>query len=339
MESVVHSEHLLGATNRRRHERHSRPGGEPRCAWEGMFWIEDVVSPSLGEDANGPPGSEMLKRLSHRPERNTPPGHGDHLPGIEEERHGAIRPPEIGEPYEPDGPAVHRPEKQRIEERVVIRGEDERRIGKVFLPLDPKPPRQPRHESDDRRRDRPDDLAPCPHGLPTLGGDGGPPDDDTATTTIAGSASQTTQPAGSAPSTAAPGPAGDINTATVTIDGQRYEFAAEGVATRCNPDFFGTFWVIARTADGSGTLEMLLVPEGNQTAGETSRVKVVVEDIAGRDWRADEDGGEGTPEGLSRVESFSIDGGKATGTALFVDVEMGDGATAEGTFEATCPEG
>jgi hypothetical protein len=177
----------------------------------------------------------------------------------------------------------------------------------------------------------------CTLVVAACGGDGGTPD-DTATTTTAGSTSQTTQPTSGTPSTDAPGPAGDVNTAAVTIDGQRYEFAAEGVATRCNPDFFGTFWVIARTADGAGTLEMLLVPEGNQTAGETSKVKVMIEELAGRDWRADEDGGEGTPEGVSRVESFSIDGGKATGTALFVDVEMGDGATAEGTFEATCPE-
>lgn len=141
------------------------------------------------------------------------------------------------------------------------------------------------------------------------------------------------------PAEDADGASVDANTAVVTVGDETYEFDVEAhVAGRCDPDFFGAFWVLAVTADGSnGNLEMFIVPEGNTNHDETSKIKVGVEDIDGRDWRADEDGGEGTPEGQSRVDSFTIDGDTVSGSATFVDVYAGDGATAQGEFTATCP--
>jgi hypothetical protein len=127
--------------------------------------------------------------------------------------------------------------------------------------------------------------------------------------------------------------------AVVTIDGQTYEFDPEAsMVGRCDADFFGAFWVIAGLADGSsGGLEMLLVADGDPNHDETSRVTVDLEALTGRDWRADEDGGQGAAAGESRVESFTVDGTTATGTATFVDVYAGDGATTQGEFEVTCP--
>jgi hypothetical protein len=124
----------------------------------------------------------------------------------------------------------------------------------------------------------------------------------------------------------------------ITVGDSRYEFDVEiaGPIGRCEPDFFGAFWVITGSADGTSGLEMFIVPDGNSNHDETSRVAVNLNDSEGRDWRADADGGAGTPEGESQVDSFAIDGTTLSGTASFIDVCAGDGATAQGTFEATC---
>ena len=146
-----------------------------------------------------------------------------------------------------------------------------------------------------------------------------------------------------ATTTAAPsesvGSSGAANQVAVTIDGELYEFDVElSIVGRCDPDFFGAFWVIANAADGSGgSVEMFIVPEGNTNHDETSRVGVNLKDLEGRDWHADEDGGGGVAAGESRVESATIEGNTVSGTASLVDIYAGDGATARGTFEATCP--
>lgn len=125
----------------------------------------------------------------------------------------------------------------------------------------------------------------------------------------------------------------------MTIGDSRYDYDVEmSVVGRCEVDFFGAFWVIASPADGSnGGLEMFIVPNGNPNHDETSRVSVNLKDAESRDWHADEDGGQGAAAGESRVESFTIDGTSVSGTASFVDIYTGDGATAQGTFEASCP--
>lgn len=157
-----------------------------------------------------------------------------------------------------------------------------------------------------------------------------PAGDDTTTTTTAPAETMPPDDGGDPPS-------GDVNKATITVGDATYVFDVDAsVVGRCDPDFFGAFWVIASTADGAGNLEMFIVPEGNTNHEETSKIKVGVENIDERDWRADADGGEGTPEGVSSVDSFEIDGNTVTGTASFVDIYIGDDATAQGTFTATC---
>ncbi len=131
----------------------------------------------------------------------------------------------------------------------------------------------------------------------------------------------------------------EANKAVVTVGDSSYEFDVEmSVVGRCEPDFFGAFWMIAGSSDGSNSgLEMFIVPDGNTNHDETSRVSVNLQEAEGRDWRADEDGGGGVEAGVSRVESFSIDGNAVSGTVSFIDTYGGDGATAEGTFQAACP--
>lgn len=175
----------------------------------------------------------------------------------------------------------------------------------------------------------PDPTTPAETTTAAPGGD--------ATTTAAPA---TTEAPGDT-TTAPPAPPSDDvgeGIATVTVGDTTYEYeVAASIVGRCDPDFFGAFWVIASTADGSGSLEMFIIPEGNTNHDETSKVKVNAKDSDERDWRADADGGEGTPEGESSVDSFEIDGNTVTGTASFVDIYLGDSATAEGTFTATCP--
>jgi hypothetical protein len=186
--------------------------------------------------------------------------------------------------------------------------------------------------------------------LAACGGGEDDPGDGTPATTAASQPSTTAAPTTAAAGTEAPaattaapadpgGGGGDANQVVVTIDGVPYEFDVEmSIVGRCDPDFFGAFWVIAGAADGSSSsLEMFLVPEGNSNHDETSRLSVNLKDAEGRDWNADEDGGQGVTAGTSQIDSFSIDGNSVTGTASFVDIYAGDDATAQGTFTATCP--
>lgn len=167
---------------------------------------------------------------------------------------------------------------------------------------------------------------------------------DAPTTTAAGSGGSTTAAPAESSTTTSMAPeggaaSGDVNKATVTIDGQEYLFDVDmSVVGRCEADFFGAFWVIAGAADGSSaSLEMFIVPEGDTTHNETPRISVNLKDGEGRDWNADADGGQGVTAGTSQIDTFTIDGNSVTGTASFVDIYAGDGATAQGTFSATCP--
>lgn len=174
---------------------------------------------------------------------------------------------------------------------------------------------------------------------PTTTAAGGSETTTTALDTTEAPAATTAPPETEPPSDDGETPSGDANKATVTVGDTTYEFDVEAsIVGRCDPDFFGAFWVIAAATDGTnGSLEMFIIPEGNTNHDETSKIKVNAKDSDERDWRADADGGEGTPEGESSVDSFEIDGNTVTGTASFVDIYAGDGATAQGTFTATCP--
>lgn len=187
-------------------------------------------------------------------------------------------------------------------------------------------------------------------------GGGESSEDDGATTTT----SPTSTTTGDAPATTttttedgddpAP-PAGDVNVATVSIDGTEYVFDVTPDAIyRCDPNFFGAFWAIGVSADGSGgSLELLLPPEGDENFDDPPAVKVT-DDANDLEWRADPefwatyDQLAGLPIG---VDSWEVDGSSVTGTATFLESNAGYafiGGTGEeptpvpGTFSVTCAD-
>jgi hypothetical protein len=171
-------------------------------------------------------------------------------------------------------------------------------------------------------------------------------DDATPTT---GGLGATPTTADGTPGTDAPPSGGGTNLAVIQIGDNRYEVdVTPGAIQRCNPDFFGAFWVIGFTSeDMSATLEMLLSPENREELGmEEPRIRVMDPETE-IDWRADPDYFADTElsAGMSQVDSFTVDGNRVTGTATFID---GDAANAalfgngempepvQGTFEVVC---
>lgn len=137
---------------------------------------------------------------------------------------------------------------------------------------------------------------------------------------------------------------------TVTIGDETWEFEAfESIPiAACDADFFGGFFAVL--TDGEDMMQplngmTLTLPGGDFTDPPELSVNIAVGGEA--DWIADEtiyERNADLPEGIG-VTSFSIDGGTATGTALFYEEEsflqfnagLGELVTAEGTFEVTCP--
>ena len=144
---------------------------------------------------------------------------------------------------------------------------------------------------------------------------------------------------------------GGGNVATVTIGDQTFEFDAnpEGPITDCNPDFFGAFWVVGGDPDGN-SLNLLLPAEGDANFDDPPSVRVV-DRGTGADWTADvsllETGNyeDVLDAGDSQVDSYTVEGNTASGTATFVDenqIFAVLGGTADsvepvtGAFEVTC---
>lgn len=190
---------------------------------------------------------------------------------------------------------------------------------------------------------------------------------------VDGAAPQATQPAADAaapPTTtvAPPGTSGDAssgvaneqptassgaeNTVIVTIGGTTYEFdATPGTITECKPDFFGAFFVNGGSEDGDSVSLLLPPPDDPNFEGPPS-VRVNVNN-GGPDYTADpsilENGtySDVIDEGDSQVDSFTIDGNTARGTATFIDEQQifaalggtaGDPEPIQGSFEVTCAE-
>lgn len=140
------------------------------------------------------------------------------------------------------------------------------------------------------------------------------------------------------------------NTGVVTIGDTSYEFdATPATITDCEPDFFGAFRVIGETP-GGGTVTILLPPEGDPNFDDPPSVRVKDIEI-GADFTADpsivENGsyGDVISEGDTQVDSFTVDGNTASGTATFVDEQQifaalggaaDDPEPVQGTFEVTC---
>ena len=149
----------------------------------------------------------------------------------------------------------------------------------------------------------------------------------------------------------APAPSdGTLNTGSVTIDDTTWEFdATPGALKRCDPDFFGAFWVIGESPDGDG-VTILLPPPDDPNFEDPPSVRVGVND-GGPDFTADpsilDTGNYDTviSEGDSQVDSYTVDGNTASGTATFVDEQeifaalggaADDPEPVRGSFEVTC---
>lgn len=139
------------------------------------------------------------------------------------------------------------------------------------------------------------------------------------------------------------------STATVTLDGETYEFSSEGVVPGiCNPDLFGIFAVVMAMANGGdGSLNLEILHEGTDPEVVEVTTKAVVK-IGDVHWVADPEDlrivdNPDVTEGQSQVESVEINGNSVSGTASFAGSQTVFSADfvefATGTFEATCNEG
>jgi hypothetical protein len=195
-------------------------------------------------------------------------------------------------------------------------------------------------------------VAGCGGGADTESDGGG------ATTAAASSEDATSTVATTAPVTEGdgdggnPSGSGDVNWAVVTIGDQRYEFdVTPGPIQRCDPDFFGAFWVVGVTTDGSGIVMMLPPPDDPNFEDPAS---LEINDGPNDwEWMADEGVAEEVmfadivSEGQSQVDSYTIDGNRVSGRATFIErnalfaVVGGTGDAPEpvaGSFEAVCEE-
>ncbi len=117
---------------------------------------------------------------------------------------------------------------------------------------------------------------------------------------------------------------------------------------RCDPNFFGAFWVLGRDAAGNG-IELLLPPPNDPNFEDPPTAKIG-DEAADIEWVANSDPEfpiAGVEAGDSQVDSFTVDGRYVSGTATFVDLNasylfQGGGGPAPtpvtGTFEVLCGE-
>lgn len=138
------------------------------------------------------------------------------------------------------------------------------------------------------------------------------------------------------------------STATVTLNGETYEFSSEGaLVAQCLTDLFGIMSVqlqMADGGDGSISLQILHPDTDPSVVGQNNAIEVTIGDV---DWKADPEdvnieGNPDVPAGQSEVTSVEFDGRTVRGTANFAGSQTIFSADfvefAEGTFEATCGE-
>ena len=135
-------------------------------------------------------------------------------------------------------------------------------------------------------------------------------------------------------------------TASITIDGDTIDVMSfeDSLIQRCDPDFFGGFWVILLSdpdpANQPDSVEMAF-PGGDFT--DPPRIRVVTNqgDV---EWLADEsDIPDGAPD--PNIQ-WTVDGNTVTGSATLYEEnsffafgagQVDELLTAEATFEASCP--
>jgi hypothetical protein len=156
-----------------------------------------------------------------------------------------------------------------------------------------------------------------------------------------GSGSAPTQPAGGGNGTnGGGGSSAGANTALVVVGGERYEFTLKNCVA-----LGGALNAAGKATGGADISVNIDLPPANWESSrddwEPPSVRLS-DDVKNVDWRA---GGEvidefaAVGEGQSQVDSYVVDGNRASGTATFVDmyaVMKGDFKAVKGTFEITC---
>ena len=162
------------------------------------------------------------------------------------------------------------------------------------------------------------------------------------------------------PTTAAAPASGDavsgIGSASVTIEGATYYFGETSApAPQCKPDLFGVYLVNLPMVDeggneipSGGRLSLVLLRDGVDP-DEVDQLPEAALTIAELDeeWIANEEALEmlGLEVGTSQIDSYTIDGNTASGTATLYEQNsyyafLGGSAdsvsTTQGTFEVTC---
>ncbi|MGA9596287.1 MAG: hypothetical protein WBV06_09025 [Acidimicrobiia bacterium] len=199
-------------------------------------------------------------------------------------------------------------------------------------------------------------VAACGGDSADTGADGtsDEPGTTAAVTTEASSAGvgteETTAPpttTGSADDSEGSGP----STATVTLEGETYNFSTEGaVVAQCLTNLFGIFSIQLPMIDeggakAKGSVSIVALHEGTDpdVVGEVNSIDVGIGD---EDWVADEaspmfENFDALQPGMSQVDTMEIDGRTVRGTATFFrqnSLFTDEVETATGTFEATCGE-
>jgi hypothetical protein len=204
-------------------------------------------------------------------------------------------------------------------------------------------------------------VAACGGGSDDAGTNSGSDEPDTTAAATTAAMSQddgmeeTTAPpttSGSEDSNAGVDPeASGPSTATVTLEGETYNFSTEGaVVAQCLTDLFGVFSVQLPMVDESGapangSVSIVALHEGTdpKVVEEVNSIQIGIGD---EDWIADEanmmfDNSDLLQPGMSQVDTVAIEGRTVRGTATFFrqnSVFTGEVETATGTFEATCGE-
>lgn len=156
-----------------------------------------------------------------------------------------------------------------------------------------------------------------------------------------GSGSAPTQPAGGVNGTnGGGGSSAAENTALVVVDGERYEFTLQNCVA-----IGGALSAAGKATGGADISVNIDLPPANWESSRDDWDPPSVrlsDDVKNVDWRA---GGEvigefaAVGEGQSQVDSYVVDGNRASGAAAFVDlyaVMKGDFKAVKGTFEITC---
>ena len=149
-----------------------------------------------------------------------------------------------------------------------------------------------------------------------------------------------------------------LGVASVTIEGETYNFGDTGVAIQCTPDFFGVMMVALQMVDENGDqapqgggFGAALLHEGTDPAvvGQLNSIGFSLKALD-KEWIANEEdiASLGLDSGSSQVDTVMVEGNTASGTATVYELNSYyavQGGTAEGVdvaqaaFEITCADG